>query len=309
MEPTIDLYRQLPAAKAAPLKLKLTAADPFTPQYVKGRMLLLDNAAKESRERRERNAKKAKVREAKERKKLGVLGRRQGTARELGLWGFDESQAKFTLFLPLHHLWMGYMSELLNLPPSGSGHAPRPLQGAAIHPKLLKADFHGSIMTVHQSKNTAILGISGIVIHETEGTFKVVTKENKLKVLPKRNSIFTFAVPVYSTLPPTHNTDAPLPIPEAAESLKTVLDGAHMRLELHGNQFCFRSADRAGEESKTSGTAKSTAPAPFLITLGGLRYEARQLDWTVTWERTHVLACYTRAGFWLYAQAQGAWFD
>ncbi|KAJ7305573.1 Rof/RNase P-like protein [Mycena albidolilacea] len=215
-------------------------------------MLLLDNAAKESRERKERNAKKAKVREAKERKKLGVLGRRQGTTRELGLWGFDESQAKFALFLPLHHLWMGYMSELLNLPQPSSG-APRPLQGAVIHPKLLKADFHGSIITVHQSKNTAILGISGIVIHETEGTFKVVTTEDKLKVLPKQNSIFTFAVPAYSTLPPRHTADAPplpLPIPEAGEGLQTVLDRPHVRLELHGNQFCFRSADRAGRKFK-----------------------------------------------------------
>ena len=70
-----------------------------------------------------------------------------------------------------------------------------------MHPKLLKADFHGSIMTgnhvrsfvfvrfshmpVSQSKNTSMVGISGIVIHETEGTFKVVTKENKwsLRVL------------------------------------------------------------------------------------------------------------------------------
>jgi hypothetical protein len=38
------------------------------------------------------------------------------------------------------------MSELLNLPQPSSG-APRLLQGAVIHPKLLKADFHGSIMT------------------------------------------------------------------------------------------------------------------------------------------------------------------
>ncbi|KAJ7108074.1 Rof/RNase P-like protein [Mycena crocata] len=270
MEPTVDLYRQLPAAKAAPVKLKLTAADPFTPKYlasvvtranpaeiyanrVHGRMLMLENAAKEGRLKKERDEKKAKAREAKERKKLGVLGRRQGTARKLGLWGFDESQAKFALFLPLHHLWMGYMSELLNLPQPTSG-PPKVPSGASIHPKLLKADFHGSIITVHQSKNTAILGISGIVIHETEGTFKVITKENKLKVLPKQNSIFTFAVPVFSTLPPTHDASAPLPIPETAENLKTVLDAAHALLELHGNQFCFRSADRAGKKFKAKET-------------------------------------------------------
>ncbi|KAJ7083632.1 Rof/RNase P-like protein [Mycena belliarum] len=213
-------------------------------------MLMLENVAKDSRLKKERDAKKAKARAAKERKKLGVLGRRQGTARQLGLWGFDESQAKFALFLPLHHLWMGYMSELLNLPQRTDG-TPRAPSGVAIHPKLLKADFHGSIMTVHQTKNVAILGISGIVIHETEGTFKVVTKENKVKVLPKQNSIFSFAVPVFSTLPATHDTrSGPLPLPDPSDSLQTVLDSPHARLELHGNQFCFRSADRAGRKFK-----------------------------------------------------------
>ncbi|KAJ7459440.1 Rof/RNase P-like protein [Mycena galericulata] len=213
-------------------------------------MLMLENAAKESRMKKERLEKKAKVRAAKERKKLGVLGRRQGSARELGLWGFDESQAKFALFLPLHHLWLGYMSELLNLPQPGPS-PPRLPSATVMHPKLLKADFHGSIITVHKSKNTAILGISGIVILETEGTFKVVTKANKLKVLPKQNSIFTFAVPVYSTLPATHNASAPLPIPAPADDdLRTVLDSAHALLELHGNQFCFRAADRAGKKFK-----------------------------------------------------------
>ncbi|KAJ7271215.1 hypothetical protein C8J57DRAFT_1508169 [Mycena rebaudengoi] len=200
MEPTLDLYRKLPAAKAQPLKLKLTAADPFTPTYVKsvvtqssnpgeiyasrvhGRTLMLENT-KESRARTERAEKKVKAKTEKERKKLGVLGRRQGTARQLGLWGFDKSQVKFSLFLPLHHLWMGYMSEMLNLPPPSSGPPRAPSSVASIHPKLGRSSL---------TKNTAIHGISGIVIHETKRTFKVVTKENKLKVLPKQNSIFTF---------------------------------------------------------------------------------------------------------------------
>jgi ribonuclease P protein subunit POP4 len=68
--------------------------------------------------------------------------------------------------VPLHRLWLGYMSELLALSP---GPPPPPLrekksaegeddvasrataiptpQAAGMHVKLVKADFHGSIMT------------------------------------------------------------------------------------------------------------------------------------------------------------------
>ena len=89
-----------------------------------------------------------------------------------------------------------------------------------MHAKLIKADFHGSIMTgqsvilrrgsrtrrgdfdfffwgfycmcvrgatatmlkiVRRSKNAALVGASGIVVQETENTFKVVTRKNKSK--------------------------------------------------------------------------------------------------------------------------------
>ncbi|KAJ7827955.1 hypothetical protein B0H14DRAFT_3719701 [Mycena olivaceomarginata] len=125
------------------------------------------------------------------------------------------------------------MSELLNLPQPGSS-APRAPSGTSIHPTLLKADFHGYIMTgdclfAFLSKNTAIVGIAGIVIHETEGTFQVVTKTNKLKILPKQHSIFTFAVPVHSM----HDASVPLPIPEPAPW-----------------EPVFRAADRAGKKFK-----------------------------------------------------------
>jgi ribonuclease P protein subunit POP4 len=65
----------------------------------------------------------------------------------------------------LHRLWIGYMSELLALSPRPSSSSPprRPResavegdvtpmvtgmpQAAGMHAKLVKADFHGSIMT------------------------------------------------------------------------------------------------------------------------------------------------------------------
>ena len=134
---------------------------------VKGRQILLENPARESRAKKELEAKRAVKKKEKERKKLGIIGKKE--AKEKGVWKFDESQAKwvianliffkplfcarFHLFLPLHKLWMGYMSELLGLPQkpthatSCDSAAKQMPNASGMHPKLLKADFHGSIMT------------------------------------------------------------------------------------------------------------------------------------------------------------------
>jgi ribonuclease P protein subunit POP4 len=64
---------------------------------------------------------------------------------------------RWDAFVPLHRLWLGYMSELLGLTTvdepgqERTVHAMKatmPLAAAAgMHAKLVKADFHGSIMT------------------------------------------------------------------------------------------------------------------------------------------------------------------
>jgi len=69
-------------------------------------------------------------------------------------------------------------------------------------------------------------------------------------VVPKENSIFAFAVPLYSTLPSSYTPNQPLPAPEPEASQTTVLDEPHIEFELHGNQFRFRSAERAGRKFK-----------------------------------------------------------
>ena len=93
------------------------------------------------------------------------------------------------------------MSELLGLPVSSPGNASigqaNMPNSAGMHAKLVKADFHGSIVTgtytslskwshvlcipVRQSKNPCLVGLSGIVVHETENAFKVVTKRDEMK--------------------------------------------------------------------------------------------------------------------------------
>ena len=47
--------------------------------------------------------------------------------------------------------------------------------------KFMKADLHGSIILVAKSKCPSLLGLTGIVLQETKNTFRLVTKNNKLK--------------------------------------------------------------------------------------------------------------------------------
>ncbi|KAG6334748.1 hypothetical protein ID866_4337 [Astraeus odoratus] len=87
-----------------------------------------------------------------------------------------------------------------------------------------------------------------------------------LTVIPKQHSIFTLAIPLYSTLdpaspgaqtalhtwsyqePPSHDKTTMQP------SLSTVFDMPHMELELYGNQFLYRSTERAGRKFKAKET-------------------------------------------------------
>jgi len=147
------------------------------------------------------------------------------------------------------------MSELLGLaspPPLSTSTSPGMPATATMHAKLVKADFHGSLITVRQSKNPCLAGLSGIVIHESENAFKVITSNDQLKLLPKQNSIFALAVPLFSTLPPLISADSSSLI--KSESTVTVLERPHIEFELYGNQFRFRSAERAGRKFKPKET-------------------------------------------------------
>ncbi|XP_025023399.1 ribonuclease P protein subunit p29 isoform X3 [Python bivittatus] len=67
-------------------------------------------------------------------------------------------------------------------------------QPQMIQTKLLKADFHGALVTVTKSKCPSYVGITGIILQEMKHVFKIITKEDKLKVIPKRNSIFSIEI-------------------------------------------------------------------------------------------------------------------
>ncbi|KAI0050488.1 RNase P/MRP, p29 subunit [Auriscalpium vulgare] len=256
---------------------KYSSAAPFTAEYVQAHLatsnpqaiydarvrrarLLLENPARVSRQKREREERRARQQREAQRKAQGTMGRKE--AAEKGVWKLKKEEARFDLFIRLHRMWMDYMSELLGLatlPASGSPDPKAMPSSAGMHAKLVKADYHGSIMTVRRSKNPALVGVSGIVIQETENTLRVITRQNKLKLLPKHGSVFAFAVPLYSTLDATPAPTAPPAVgeagpPEAPQSTPTVLDDPHIEFELYGNQFQFRAAERAGRKFKFKDT-------------------------------------------------------
>ncbi|KAL7283321.1 hypothetical protein ACG7TL_002750 [Trametes sanguinea] len=160
-----DIYAGLPLINNQ--RLKFDSATPFVPDYVKGnvtrasdptqayasrvegRQLLLDNPPRESKAKKEREEKRAKRASERARRDVGVVSKQE--ARRAGFWRLREEETKFSLFVPLHSLWLGYMTELLSLslPPTRAESNPATaLPGSAgMHAKLIKADFHGAVIT------------------------------------------------------------------------------------------------------------------------------------------------------------------
>ncbi|KAI8998722.1 RNase P/MRP p29 subunit [Trametes punicea] len=257
-----DIYAELPLINNE--RLKFHSSTPFIPDYVKGnvsravdpsqtyasrvegRQILLDNPARERKAKKVREEQRLKRASEQARKAAGIMSQEEG--KKSGVWKLQKEETKFSLFLPLHSLWLGYMTELLSLPslPATTGGSPATglPNTAGMHAKLIKADFHGALITVRRSKNPCLVGHSGIVVHETENAFKVITALDRLKLIPKQNSVFVFAVPLYATpaLPPSTSSSSPVP--------RTVLDMPHIEFELYGNHFCFRAAERAGRKFK-----------------------------------------------------------
>lgn len=167
---------------------------------VKNKLVMLDNMSKDSTEakekqKRRKRANKSRALTAKEKRTLDV-------------YHIPLDARKYELFLPLHELWKGYMDELFG-----------PTNPVVFTLKLLKADFHGAIITVVRSKCPTYVGVSGIVAQETENVFKIITPSNALRVIPKANNVFTVHI---------------------RNSVFTV----------HGNQFRYRASQRSAKKFK-----------------------------------------------------------
>ncbi|KAK5603627.1 hypothetical protein CRENBAI_003398 [Crenichthys baileyi] len=114
-------------------------------------------------------------------KKAKGLNARQ--KRMMKVFQIKPDHQRYELFLPLHELWRQYIIDLCGgLKPTSNPQF--------VQQKLLKADFHGAIITVVRSKCPSYVGTTGILIQEFKHVFKIITKEDNVKVIPKRYSVF-----------------------------------------------------------------------------------------------------------------------
>ncbi|XP_037050017.1 ribonuclease P protein subunit p29 [Bradysia coprophila] len=113
---------------------------------------------------------------------------------DMGLFHLPTKTLKYADLLPLHELWKGYMRKHL---PLNSGGIPPTVEEPnydSFSKILVKSDFHGAIVTVTRSRCPSLVGVNGIVAMDTKNTFKVLGKDNKLRTIPKSDSIFTIFI-------------------------------------------------------------------------------------------------------------------
>ncbi|KFO26131.1 Ribonuclease P protein subunit p29 [Fukomys damarensis] len=152
-------------------------------------------------------------RKEKKKKSKGLSARER---RDLQLFDIKPEQQRYNLFLPLHELWKQYIRDLCNgLKPD--------TQPQMIQAKLLKADLHGAVISVTKSKCPSYVGVTGILLQETKHVFKIITKEDRLKVIPKLNCVFAVEIDDFISY-------------------------------IYGSKFQLRSSERSAKKFKGKGT-------------------------------------------------------
>jgi len=151
---------------------------------------------------------------------------------------------RFEIYTPLHRLWLGYVTEILGLRAGQSAYVTAQSAG----PVLASADFHGALVRVVRCRCVGRVGCEGIVVKDTKFTFEVITRGNKLKMIPKRHTIFRIEIPqpvAEGEVGETEETEAQIGGLVAGEAKP-----CNLVFELHGSQLENRATDRATKKFK-----------------------------------------------------------
>ena len=116
--------------------------------------------------------------------------------RSLGLHRLPKKGLKYESFSSLNSLWQSYMTELLDLESlEAGGWSPnlneetRQLQ---LQMRVCRADLTGAEVTVASAACPGHTGVTGLVVMETKNTVQIISQDNKLRLIPKCGSSFSF---------------------------------------------------------------------------------------------------------------------
>lgn len=150
------------------------------------------------------------------RKKTRCLTRTE--KKTLGFYDIPRNSIKYEDVLPMHQIWTDYMCEILEL------NKPVPSINSNgwenFSQTLYKADFHGSFLHVVRSKCASYIYKKGICIMDTRNTFKIISNDNIVTTIPKKECVFEM----------------------------TVKD---LKITLFGKQLCVRPAERSTKKVKS----------------------------------------------------------
>ncbi|XP_058808403.1 ribonuclease P protein subunit p29 [Phymastichus coffea] len=109
----------------------------------------------------------------------------------LGLNKFGKKSLRYTEMLSLNSLWLGYMHHMLGLQDFKTLPInPTDSQWENVNQHLIKADFHGAIVTIVQSKCPSTVGIRGIIIQDTKNTFRILSEDDVIRTIAKESCVF-----------------------------------------------------------------------------------------------------------------------
>ncbi|KAK8010033.1 rRNA and tRNA processing protein [Apiospora arundinis] len=162
--------------------------------------------------------------------------------RKLGLYDVPKSAQKYAVFEPLRQLWIGYMREVLG--------SHLYTGGPACAAKLCAAEYHGAEVEVTRSACPSRVGIKGIVVKDSRFAFEIVTPKNEMKLIPKEGTMFRLHIPAIEQDIGAADSTTTTPTDADKEEDEMATKSNGFTFEILGDQFQYRSADRANRKFK-----------------------------------------------------------
>lgn len=119
-------------------------------------------------------------------KKTRCLTRKE--KKTLRFYNIPRHSVKYEDVVQMNKIWLEYITEVLAM--DDGVPEPNSKNWETLTLSLYKADYHGCMLTVVRSKCPSFINKTGICIMDTKNTFKIVSKDNIVTTIPKKECVF-----------------------------------------------------------------------------------------------------------------------